>query len=146
MKTFTIGFTGKSASTFFHLLRNGGVKTLLDVRLNNSSQLAGFAKKEDLKFFLNEIGGIYYREVRDLAPSKIILSNYQKKNIDWKKYEELYLNEISRRAVERLVDKNWFDMGCLLCSEHEPHFCHRRLAVEYLNSQWGCSLDVKHLY
>ncbi len=146
MNTFTIGFTEKPASKFFTLLRNAGVKSLLDVRLNNTSQLAGFAKKDDLSFFLKEICNISYREVKDLAPSKSILSSYQKAELDWSKYEELYLNEISRRSVERLVEQSWFDHGCLLCSEHKPHFCHRRLAVEYLNEHWGLSMSVKHLY
>lgn len=146
MNVFTIGFTNKSASQFFKLLKDADVKTLLDVRLNNVSQLSGFAKRDDLRFFLKELGGIDYRELKDLAPSKPILSSYQKGSIDWAKYEDLYLNEISRRSVERLLEPAWFDRGCLLCSEHEPHFCHRRLAVEYLNTRWDSKLSVKHLY
>lgn len=146
MQTFTIGFTEKNAQTFFYLLKRAGVKQLLDVRLNNTSQLAGFAKRDDLKFFLKEILDINYREVKDLAPSKAILSSYQKGGLNWEKYEELYLNEISKRSIERLIDPTWFDQGCLLCSEHEPHFCHRRLAVEYLNNKWGSPLEIKHLY
>lgn len=146
MHTFTIGFTGKSAEKFFQLLKNAQVKNLLDVRLNNTSQLAGFAKKDDLKYFLKAIADIDYREVRDLAPSKGILSSYQKGGMPWDKYEDLYLNEITKRSVEKLIEPTWFDQSCLLCSEHEPHFCHRRLAVEYLNSKWNSCLIVKHLY
>lgn len=146
MDTYTIGFTGKSAEKFFNLLKNAEVLNLLDVRLNNTSQLAGFAKKDDLKFLLKEVAGINYREIKDLAPSKIILSSYQKGSMTWEKYEDLYVNEIAKRSVERLVEASWFDRGCLLCSEHEPHFCHRRLAVDYLNSKWNSSLNVKHLF
>ena len=146
MDVYTIGFTNKSAAKFFSLLRSAGVRTLLDVRLNNVSQLAGFAKRDDLRFFLDELGGIAYREVKDLAPSKLILSAYQKDGMPWEKYEELYLNEIARRSVERLLEPKWFDRGCLLCSEHEPHFCHRRLAADYLNKKWGSNFEIKHLY
>lgn len=146
MKTFTIGFTGKTAEKFFRLLQAAQVKNLLDVRLNNTSQLAGYAKKEDLRFFLKEVAGIDYREVKDLAPSKAILSSYQKGSLNWERYEDLYLGEIAKRSVERLLEPSWFDQSCLLCSEHEPHFCHRRLAVEYLNDKWNSCLVVKHLY
>jgi len=146
MNVFTIGFTNKSAFLFFKLLKDAEVKTLLDVRLNNVSQLSGFAKRDDLRFFLSELAGISYRELKDLAPTKAILSSYKNGSMDWKKYEDLYLNEISRRSVERLLEPSWFDRGCLLCSEHEPHFCHRRLAVEYLNNHWDSALTVKHLY
>lgn len=146
METFTIGFTEKNAERFFKLLIGANVKTLLDVRLNNTSQLAGFAKRDDLRFLLKSVANIDYKEIKDLAPSKIILSSYQKGGMPWSKYEDLYLNEISKRSVERLLDPNLFDRSCLLCSEHEPHFCHRRLAVEYLNGKWGSCLNIKHLY
>lgn len=146
MHTFTIGFTGKSAEKFFQLLIGAQVKNLLDVRLNNTSQLAGFAKREDLKYFLKSVADIDYHEIKDLAPSKGILSAYQKGDLLWDKYEDLYLNEITKRSVERLIDPILFDQSCLLCSEHEPHFCHRRLAVEYLNDKWNSRLIVKHLY
>ena len=146
MNVFTVGFTNKSASHFFKLLKDADVKTLLDVRLNNTSQLSGFAKREDLRFFLRELIGTNYLELKDLAPSKHILSCYQKGDLDWKTYEKLYINEISKRCVERLLDPDIFDQACLLCSEHEPHFCHRRLAVEYLNTCWDSRFSVKHLY
>ena len=146
MTTFTIGFTGKNAGDFFKLLLDAKVARLLDVRLNNTSQLAGFAKKDDLRYFLRAIGGIDYQEVKELAPSKLILSSYQKGGMPWEKYEDLYLNEISRRSVERLIEPKLFEQACLLCSEHEPHLCHRRLAVEYLNEKWNSQLDIKHLY
>lgn len=142
---FTIGFAAKQAEEFFNLLINRNVQTVLDVRLNNKSQLSGFAKKDDLKFFLKEIGGIAYIEARDLAPEADILKRYQRKEISWEEYADRYLNLISRRNVERLIEKNQVIESCLLCSEHLPHHCHRRLAAEYLNSQWGNTLKITHL-
>lgn len=144
-ETFTIGFTAKRAEEFFNLLTSRNVKTVLDVRLNNKSQLSGFAKKDDLKFFLNEIGRIAYIEATDLAPESDILKRYQRKEISWGAYADQYLNLISKRNVERLLDKNILVGNCLLCSEHLPHHCHRRLAAEYLNSQWGNHLTITHL-
>ena len=142
---FTIGFTAKRAEDFFNLLSDSNVKAVLDVRLNNKSQLSGFAKRDDLKFFLNEIGGIAYIEARDLAPETEILKRYQHKEISWEEYADRYLNLISKRNVERLIEKNQVIGSCLLCSEHLPHHCHRRLAAEYLNSQWGTTLKITHL-
>lgn len=142
---FTIGFTAKRAEDFFNLLRSRSVNTVLDVRLNNKSQLSGFAKKDDLKFFLNEIGRISYIEATDLAPESEMLKRYQRKEISWDEYADRYLNLITRRNVERLIDKSKVIGNCLLCSEHLPHHCHRRLAAEYLNSQWGTALKITHL-
>ena len=142
---FTIGFTAKRAEDFFNLLIDRNVKTVLDVRLNNKSQLSGFAKKDDLKFFLKEIGEIAYIEARELAPEVDILKRYQRKEISWEEYADRYLNLISKRNVERLIEKNKVIGSCLLCSEHLPHHCHRPLAAEYLNSQWGSTLTITHL-
>jgi uncharacterized protein (DUF488 family) len=142
---FTIGFTAKRAEDFFDLLKAKNVKAVLDVRLNNKSQLSGFAKKDDLKFFLKEIGQIAYVEVTDLAPEADMLKRYQRKEISWEEYADRYLNLITKRNVERLIDKNQVVGSCLLCSEHLPHHCHRRLAAEYLNSQWGSNLKITHL-
>lgn len=90
--------------------------------------------------------GIGYQELKDLAPSKAILSAYQKKELSWSQYEDLYREEIARRSVERTINESLLDNGCLLCSEHKPHHCHRRVAVDYLNSCWGSNLEIKHLY
>jgi uncharacterized protein (DUF488 family) len=138
---FTIGFTAKRAEDFFNLLITRNVKAILDVRLNNKSQLSGFAKK----FFLKEIGQIAYVEATDLAPESDMLKRYQRKEISWEEYADRYLNLITKRNVERLVDQNQVVGSCLLCSEHLPHHCHRRLAAEYLNSQWGSNLKITHL-
>lgn len=145
MRTFTIGFTEKSAERFFGLIREHHVVRLVDVRLNNISQLSGFAKKDDLKYFLRELCNADYVHVRDLAPTKEILDAYKKKLIPWSAYEDKFLNLLAQRNVERTVDRALLDSGCLLCSEHEPHHCHRRLVVEYLNSQWGGEIQVVHL-
>lgn len=142
---FTIGFTEKRAADFFNLLKTADIKTVIDVRLNNKSQLSGFSKKDDLQFFLREIGNIDYVEAKDLAPDAEMLSNYQKKKISWDEYADGYLNLIAKRNVERLFDENQLIGNCLLCSEHLPHHCHRRLAAEYLRSQWGSKITITHL-
>lgn len=146
MDVATIGFTNKSAEKFFGLLRRAKVRTLLDVRLNNISQLAGFAKKPDLKYFLSELVGAEFIELRDLAPEKEVLKRYQKKELSWDSYAAEYVELLAKRRVESNLDIALFDKGCLLCSEDKPHYCHRRLAVEYLNSRWDNKLRVAHLF
>lgn len=146
MEIFTIGFTQKNAETFFGFLRASNVSTLIDVRLNNISQLAGFAKRDDLKYFLKELCGIEYVHNPDLAPTKDILNSYKKGDISWEAYEDKFLNLMSRRHIERQIKPELLNHGCLLCSEHEPHFCHRRLVVEYLNKHSDFDLLVKHLF
>lgn len=146
MNTYTIGFTKKNAETFFGFIRKSSIKNLIDVRLNNVSQLAGFAKRDDLRYFLKELCEAEYTHVPELAPTKEILNKYKKGDISWNVYEELFLNLMSQRSVEKNFKEDFFKSGCLLCSEHEPHFCHRRLVVDYLNNCSGFSLKVKHLY
>ena len=146
MTTYTIGFTKKSAETFFTFIKSSSVRTLIDVRLNNVSQLAGFAKKDDLKYFLRELCSAEYVHIPDLAPTKEILDPYQDKKIKWNAYEDLFMNLMSKRNIERIVTKELLEQGCLLCSENEPHHCHRRLVVEYLNKNSDLNLTVKHLY
>lgn len=146
MKVLTIGFTEKKAERFFSLIKLSGAKRIVDVRLNNVSQLSGFAKKDDLKYFLKEICGVEYIHIPELAPTKEILSPYQKKEISWQQYEEKFLSLMSRRNIERHVKQDLISDGCLLCSEHLPHHCHRRLVYEYLKAHWNDeSLEVKHL-
>lgn len=145
MNVFSIGFTQKKASQFFELLRKEEIKNLVDVRLNNVSQLAGFAKRDDLQFFLREICQIDYVHLPDLAPTKDILNAYKKGNMEWSEYEEKFLNLMVKRNIER-IDKSVIEDGCLLCSEHKPHHCHRRLVIDYLNDSWDSNFDVKHLY
>ncbi|EIU7166998.1 TPA: DUF488 domain-containing protein [Pseudomonas aeruginosa] len=146
MKILTIGFTEKKAERFFSLIKLSGAKRVIDVRLNNVSQLSGFAKRDDLKYFLTEICDVDYVHLPDLAPTKEILSPYQKKDITWQQYEEKFMSLMAKRNIEKYVRRDLMDGGCLLCSEHQPHQCHRRLVTEYLKEHWSDeSIDVKHL-
>lgn len=144
MKVFTIGFTQKSAERFFKLLKNAGVRRVVDVRLNNSGQLAGFSKQDDLKFFLQELCGIDYVHVPELAPTKDILDAYKKHKGSWKVYEQEFLALMEKRRIDEAIARDIIDQGCLLCSEHKPHHCHRRLVAEYLSEKWG-QLDTEDL-
>lgn len=144
MKVYTIGFTQKSAQKFFSLLRRADVKRVVDVRLNNSGQLAGFSKKDDLIFFLKELCGIDYVHVPELAPTKDILDTYKKHKGSWAVYEEEFLSLMEKRRIDEAVARDVVDQGCLLCSEHKPHHCHRRLVAEYLARKWG-QLETQHL-
>ena len=144
MRVFTIGFTKKPAHRFFELLRKSGARRIVDVRLNNVSQLAGFAKRDDLAFFLAEVCRMDYVHVPALAPTKELLDDYKKRRCDWNSYETRFLNLMRERRVEQTVDKAIVSGGCLLCSEDTPDHCHRRLVVEYLDRHWG-GLQVTHL-
>jgi uncharacterized protein (DUF488 family) len=146
MKINTIGFTKKNAQTFFNFIKNEKVSTLIDVRLNNVSQLAGYAKRDDLKFFLKELCDTDYLHIPDLAPTKEILNGYKKGGMTWERYEDNFLNLMAQRNIERILKPTLLNDSCLLCSEHEPHFCHRRLVVEYLNEHTDQNYQVKHLY
>ncbi len=132
MTIYTIGFTKKSAEEFFEALRNSGAKHLLDIRLNNKSQLTGFTKRDDLRYFLKRLANMKYHEMPILAPEKSILKEYRKSG-DWARYEREYLELIEQRHVEYHIAPVLFEEGVvLLCSEAEPAHCHRRLAAEYL--------------
>ena len=146
MNIYTIGFTQKKAEQFFKLIKSGSIETLLDVRLNNVSQLSGFAKRDDLRFFLRELCDAEYVHVPDWAPTKEILNAYKKKEISWESYEDKFLNLMSMRHIEKDVNPEILENSCLLCSEHKPHHCHRRLVVEYLNENTGLDLKVQHLF
>jgi uncharacterized protein (DUF488 family) len=143
MKLFTIGFTKTTAEGFFNRLSSAKVKKLIDVRLNNVSQLAGFAKRDDLKFFAKSICQIEYEHLLPLAPTQDILDDYKKSKGAWSIYAEKFLNLMSQRKIEQ-IDKAKLDGGCLLCSEDRPHHCHRRLVAEYLKSKWP-DVEIEHL-
>lgn len=144
IKLFTIGFTKKTAEQFFNLVQKAGVKRVVDIRLNNNSQLAGFSKKEDLRYFLKVISNIEYVHMPDLAPTQNILDEYKKKKGDWSLYEKKFLDLMKTRKIEDKVPGDLLDGGCLLCSEDKPDHCHRRLVGEYLNQKWG-NLEITHL-
>jgi uncharacterized protein (DUF488 family) len=145
VQLYTIGFTRKNAETFFGLIRAARIKTLIDVRLNNSSQLAGFAKRDDLRFLLRELSGTDYVHLLELAPTKEMLDPYRKGELGWDAYAARFLDLMARRNVERLIAPALLEQGCLLCSEHQPHHCHRRLVAEYLQQTSGVELSVQHL-
>jgi uncharacterized protein (DUF488 family) len=141
----TIGFTKTTAEKFFERLLDARVKTLIDVRLHNTSQLAGFAKAEDLAYFLKKICGISYVHQPLLAPTDAMLKTYKKENGDWQIYEKRFLALMAEREIEKKLKPGMVDDSCLLCSEATPHHCHRRLVCEYLNDKWHGTLMVRHL-
>jgi uncharacterized protein (DUF488 family) len=144
IRTFTIGFTKKNAEQFLTKLQQAGVRRVIDVRLNNVSQLAGFAKRDDLRYFLRAIHGIEYIQAPDLAPTADILDAYKKHDGDWAVYEDQFLELMDKRRIQDNISRDIFREGCLLCSEHLPDHCHRRLVIEYLQRHWGV-IDATHL-
>jgi len=144
IKLFTIGFTEKSAETFFGLLHKNGVKKIIDIRLNNVSQLAGFAKGRDLKYFAKVITNIDYEHRIDLAPTKQLLSDYRNKKVTWEEYQKIYIKTLEDRKILNKIDFSKLDGGCLLCSEHKFNMCHRRLLAEYLQKA-NKEIEIIHL-
>lgn len=142
---YTIGFTKKSAKDFFELLKKYNVKTLVDVRISNSSQLAGFAKGSDLTYFLDQIGGIKYRHVVDFAPTKELLNDYRAGKVDWIGYEKIFVDLMLKRHINQRYKVADFDQCCFLCSEETPEHCHRRLLVEHLKAQAPDEVRIIHL-
>jgi uncharacterized protein (DUF488 family) len=144
MTIFTIGFTKKPACKFFEMLKRSGAKRIVDVRLNNVSQLAGFAKKNDLAYFAEVLCGMEYLHLPELAPTQDMLDEYKRLKGDWHIYEQRFLSLMAQRKIEETVPKSVVDDGCMLCSEDKPHHCHRRLVAEYLRSRWG-DVEIRHL-
>jgi uncharacterized protein (DUF488 family) len=144
IKLYTIGFTKKPAEIFFNLIKDAGVKKIVDTRINNVSQLAGFAKGTDLKFFAKEIGNISYEHNIDFAPSKELLSRYRNKEMTWLEYETEYLNLLDMRKIAQKTNIEKLHENCFLCSEHTPEKCHRRLLAEYLQHVKG-DIEIIHL-
>ena len=144
MKICTIGFTKKNAQEFFGRLSGAGVKRILDVRLNNTAQLAGFTKRDDLRFFAKEVLGAEYVHVPMLAPTQEMLDEYRKEKRGWEVYEQRFLELMREREIEKRLEPGMVDGGCLLCSEDKPHQCHRRLVAEYLKDAWG-GVEIEHL-
>ena len=141
---FTIGFTKKNARSFFELLKRAGVKQLIDIRLNNESQLAGFTKKDDLEYFLKEIASIEYTHRPEFAPTKDILDDYKKKRITWTDYEQRFQTLLKERRAEELITTAELDNACLLCSEPTSDKCHRKLVADYLRSKLG-NIEIHNL-
>lgn len=144
IKIYTIGFTGKTAEKFFALLNNAGVKKIVDTRINNVSQLSGFAKGSDLKFFAKEICNMSYEHIIDFAPSKELFKRYRDKEMSWPEFEIEYLNLLDLRKIAQKIELEKLHKNCLLCSEHTPEKCHRRLLAEYINQVKG-NVEIIHL-
>ena len=144
MEVFTIGFTQTTAADFFGKLRRYGIRRLVDVRLNNVSQLAAFAKRDDLSFFLKELcGAEYLHEIR-LAPTQEMLDAYKKQKGSWDVYASVFLDLMQQRRIEIELNPDLFDVPtALLCSEPTADHCHRRLVVEYLQEKWS---DVRPVH
>jgi uncharacterized protein (DUF488 family) len=137
VEIYTIGFTQTTAERFFKRLADVGVERLLDVRLNNSSQLAGFAKAKDLPYFLRELVGATYEHEPLLAPTQELLDEYKKRKGDWSTYEARFLELIEVRQIETaLAISDFQSPTALLCSEPTAENCHRRLICEYLGRRW----------
>lgn len=144
MKIFTIGFTKTSAESFFTRLQEAGVKKVVDVRLHNDSQLAGFAKKDDLRYFLEALCSIDYAHLPELAPTQEIFEAYKKQKGEWTVFEKQFIALMESRRIEETIPRESIDGACLLCSEDKPDHCHRRLVAEFLKSKWG-KVDIVHL-
>ena len=144
MKLYTIGFTKKSAHDFFETLRSDGVARIIDVRLNNVSQLAGFAKRRDLQYFLDQIAGIQYIHAPILAPTQEVLDSYKKHGSGWLSYETSFIDLMKERHIETIWADRLRDSDCLLCSEEKPVYCHRRLVAEYL-ANYRSDIKIRHL-
>jgi uncharacterized protein (DUF488 family) len=145
VEVYSIGFTKKTAEQFFGILGKVGIRRLLDVRLKNASQLAGFTKREDLEYFLREICAAEYMHEPQLAPTKEILDEYKKHKGSWEEYERRFLALMAIRKVEEKLDTGIFAVPTvLLCSEPTPDHCHRRLVLEYLQQKWS-NLTIHHL-
>jgi uncharacterized protein (DUF488 family) len=145
MEVCSIGFTQKTAEQFFTILKRAGIRRLLDVRLNNVSQLAGFTKRDDLRFFLREVCGADYQHEPLLAPTKELLDQYKKSKGPWQDYETRFLALMADRKIEDRIDRALFSVPtALLCSEPTAEHCHRRLVLEYLRDKWG-DLTIVHL-
>ena len=142
---YTIGFTKKSAERFFTLLRDNHVKQLVDVRISNSSQLAGFAKGKDLEFFVKEICHIPYKHISDFAPTKELLDQWHKQEVSWDEYQIIYTEMLMERGIIRKYGVKCFEGSCFLCSEDTPEQCHRRLLAEYMKKHSEELVQIIHL-
>lgn len=142
---YTIGFTQKTAAQFFGLLGKHGINVVVDIRLRPDSQLSGFAKGRDLPYFLNTLIQCGYQHMPTMSPTDDLLDQYRKDK-SWEQYEKNFNRLLEERKLIETLDKNWWQLHqcCLLCSEHKPDRCHRRLVAEYLNRHWH-NIELVHL-
>jgi uncharacterized protein (DUF488 family) len=144
MRIHTIGFTKKTAESFFLKLRRANVARVIDVRLHNTSQLSGFAKQDDLRYFLRALDVATYLHEPLLAPTAEMLDAYKRGRVTWAEYESRFNELMRQRRIEDRLDRAVFDRSCLLCSEDRPDHCHRRLVGEYLASHW-IDVEINHI-
>jgi len=140
---YTIGFTKKSAKKFFDLLKKNKVRKIIDTRLKSESQLSGFAKGTDLKYFAKEFFNIDYIHRLDFAPTKEILNSYRKKEITWDEYTIQYLKLLENRKLDGKISFRDLNNSCLLCSEEKPDKCHRKLLAEFIKQKYP---DIKIIH
>ena len=144
IRIFTVGYVGKNARQFFSILKQAGIRKVIDVRLYNTSQLAGFTKRQDIEYFLQAIVGAEYVHLPIMAPTKQLLTNYKKGLISWQQYEIQFKAIITQRQIQRHIMPQDMDMSCFLCSEAKADKCHRRLVAEYLAEHWQ-NISIHHL-
>ena len=146
MKLYTIGFTQKSAREFFNKIKNNNIGLLIDIRLNNISQLAGFAKGKDLEYFLKEICNCEYAHDDVFAPTKELLDNYRANKVSWNEYENVFAKIMASRQIEERIKKRYknYENVCLLCTEPTAEQCHRRLVAEYLQKHCE-NIEIIHI-
>ena len=144
MNIYTIGFTKKSAEQVFEKLRDAKVRRVIDIRLNNVSQLSGFAKRDDLAYFLRTICNIDYVHMPLMAPTQTMLDNYKKSGGMWETYATAYNALMGERNISRTLNSDLVDGSCFLCSEAEPEFCPRRLLADILQREYP-TLRIQHL-
>lgn len=144
MVVCTIGFSKKNLREFITRLQNAGVNKVIDIRLNNTSQLAGYSKKQDLEFVL-ELVGIGYEHRPEFAPTETLLKDYKEKKVSWVDYENIFNNLLEERNPLAKIDlKNEPEVICLLCSEDKPLKCHRRLVAEFIK-KYNEDVHINHL-
>ena len=144
MKLYTIGFTQKDAETFFETLKANDIRNVLDIRRKNNTQFARFTKRDDLPYFLREIGGIGYRHWIEAAPTEELLNKFQNGDITWRKYKSEYTKTIKKDKIADGITASELNKACLLCAEAEPDECHRRILAEYLATQFP-RVEIVHL-
>lgn len=143
-KLNTMGYEKKQPKEFFDLINAHGIKRVIDIRLYNNSQLSGFTKQNNLKYFLKELLDVDYIHIPLMAPSKKIFNDHKNNGLAWKDYERRFKRLINHRKIERLIDQRDIDGACLLCYESEATNCHRRLVAEYLQSHYS-DIEIIHL-
>jgi len=144
IQIFTIGYSGKDAREFFGLLKQAGIKRLFDVRLYNTSQLAGYTKRGDIEYFLGSIVDADYVHLPIMAPTKRLLNDYKNGAVSWNDYEKQFKGIVTSRQIEKCIELDDLNMGCFLCAEATAANCHRRLVAEYLKSHLP-NISIGHL-